>query len=349
VEVNGHLSDILSISCGVFQGSILGPILFLCYINDIFNVSSLATFLFADDTTCLAENPNLHDLISYVNTELNKLAVWFKANKMAVNVSKTNYIIFHTKGKQINLNGCDVVFDSNEINANPPDPELIQKIERIYDKHNDPKMQSFKLLGVFLDEHLTMNKHIDHVTAKLSKSLYILNRVKQLISPSSLRKLYFSLFHSHLLYCINILGCTSQTNINRILVLQKKAVRVISKASYNAHTTPLFLVNKILPFDKLIRLHRLLFMHSIAYEYAPATFENSWTKNNTRDIGHVLRNQDYFTLPLVRVEIFRKFPFYSLANEWNNLGDNIRLQHNRTTFRLALIDELISTMTQPEP
>jgi hypothetical protein len=90
-------------------------------------------------------------------------------------------------------------------------------------------------------------------------------------------------------------------------------------------------------------------MHSIAYEYAPATFENTWTKNNTRDIGHVLWNQDYFTLPLVRVEIFRKFPFYSLANEWNNLGDNIRLQHNRTTFRLALMDELISSMTQLEP
>jgi hypothetical protein len=349
VEVNGHLSDILSILCGVFQGSVLGPILFLCYINDIFNVSSLATFLFADDTTCLAENPNLHDLISYVNTELNKLAVWFKANKMAVNVSKTNYIIFHTKGKPINLNGCDVVFDSNEINANPPDPELIQKIERIHDRHSDPKMQSFKLLGVFLDEHLTLNKHIDHVTAKLSKSLYILNRVKQLISPSSQRKLYFSLFHSHLLYCINILSCTSQTNINRISVLQKKAVRVISKANYNAHSTPLFLENKILPFDKLIKLHRLLFMHSIAYEYAPATFENTWTKNNTRDTGHVLRNQDYFTLPLVRIEFFRKFPIYSLANEWNNLGDNIRLQQNRTTFRLALMDELISSMTQLEP
>ncbi len=55
VEINGHLSDVLNISCGVFQGSVLGPILFLCYINDIFNASSLATFLFADDTTCLAE------------------------------------------------------------------------------------------------------------------------------------------------------------------------------------------------------------------------------------------------------------------------------------------------------
>ncbi len=133
------------------------------------------------------------------------------------------------------------------------------------------------------------------------------------------------------------------------MLLQKKAIRVISKVNYNTHTTPLFLENKILPFDKLIKLHKLLFMHSIAYEYAPATFENTWTKNNTRNTGHDLRNQDYFTLPIVRIESFRKFPLYSLANEWNNLGDNIRLQHNRTTFRVALMDELISSLNQHDP
>jgi hypothetical protein len=337
---------LLNISCGVFQGSILGPILFLCYINDIFSATSLATFLFADDTSCLAENSNLHDLITYVNTELNKLAVWFKANKMAVNVSKTNYIIFHTRGKQVNLNGRDVIFNSNEIDA-IPDPSLIQKIERVHNKHNDIKMQSFKLLGIYLDEHLSLNRHIDHVAAKLSRSLYLINRVKHFVSCNSLRKLYFSLFHSHLLYCINILGCTSQTNINRLTLLQKKAIRIISKAGYNDHTTPLFLENKVLPFDKLIMLHRLLFMHSIAYEYAPPTFNNTWVKNTARNVGHNLCNQDYFSLPAVRIEAYRKFPLYALANEWNRLGENIRLQQNRTTFKIALMDEIISSLANP--
>jgi hypothetical protein len=96
--------------CGVFQRSILGPILFLCYINDIFNATSLATFLFADNSTCLAENKNLPDLICYVKAEFKKLATWFKANKMAVNVSKTNYVIFRTKGKRVNLDEGGVVF-----------------------------------------------------------------------------------------------------------------------------------------------------------------------------------------------------------------------------------------------
>jgi hypothetical protein len=96
VEVNNTRSMNAPIDCGVFQGSILGPLLFLCYINDIYNATDLATFLFADDTSCLAEHKDLRTLINYVNTELQKLAVWFKANKMAVNVTKTNYIIFRT-------------------------------------------------------------------------------------------------------------------------------------------------------------------------------------------------------------------------------------------------------------
>jgi hypothetical protein len=197
-----------------------------------------------------------------------------------------------------------------------------------------------------LDEQLTLNKHVDHIAAKLSRSLYLLNRVKHFVPDSSLKKLYFSLFHSHLLYCINILSCTSQSNLNRIALLQKKAIRIISRAQYNAHTIPLFLINKILPLDKLILLHRLLFMHSIAYEYAPVTFASTWVKNNTRNIGHDLRNQDFFSMPLVRIESFRKFPLYALASEWNKLGDNIRLQHNRTTFKIALMDDIISSLNE---
>ncbi len=237
-----------------------------------------------------------------------------------------------------------IIFDSNDTDAPIKDPNLIQNIERIHDKHRDPKLQSFKLLGVYLDEHLTLNKHTNHITSKLSRALYLLKRVKQLVSPSSLRKLYFSLFHSNLLYCINILSCTSQSNINRIAILQKKAIRTISNAQYNAHTNPLFLANRILPFEKLIVLNRLLFMHSIAYDFAPLTFENVWLKNAARNTGHDLRNQDFFLMPAIRIELYCKLPIYALASEWNNLDDSMRLQHNHTTFKIALIDNLLGTL-----
>ena len=114
VEVNGKISNEKDISISVLQGSILGPILFLCYINDLPGSTLLYTLLFADDTACLAAGNNLPELINYINTELNKIAVRFRANKMAVNAEKTKYIIFHTKNKRVDPGNSVLVFDNNE-------------------------------------------------------------------------------------------------------------------------------------------------------------------------------------------------------------------------------------------
>ncbi len=101
VDVNGTLSLESIINISVLQGTTLGPILFLCYINDIYTSTQLATFLFADDTSCLAEHSNLNSLVNFINTELQKLANWFRSNKMAINISKTKYIIFRTREKRL--------------------------------------------------------------------------------------------------------------------------------------------------------------------------------------------------------------------------------------------------------
>jgi hypothetical protein len=89
VDINGSLSDLKEIIMSVLQGSSLGPILFLCFINDIHYCTNLSMYLFADDTNALAQGKNLHDLIDFVNIELQKLAIWFKANKLAINANKT--------------------------------------------------------------------------------------------------------------------------------------------------------------------------------------------------------------------------------------------------------------------
>jgi len=100
VDINGNLSDLKNLDISVLQGTILGPILFLCYINDLPLSTSLLSFLFADDTSCTDSDKSLPTLINHVNTELQKIAIWFRANKMAVNISKTKFIIFHNKGKK---------------------------------------------------------------------------------------------------------------------------------------------------------------------------------------------------------------------------------------------------------
>jgi hypothetical protein len=140
---------------------------------------------------------------------------------MAVNVKKTQYIIFRTRGKKIDPNGLDVVFNSNDLNNVNPDPSLIHKLDKVCDNNNDDNMKSFKLLGVYFDEYLSFNKHISILAAKLSRANFLLRLVSNFVSNNTMRKLYFSLFHSHLLYCSNIYSCTSLANINRISILQK--------------------------------------------------------------------------------------------------------------------------------
>ncbi len=271
---------------------------------------------------------------------MRKLANWFRANRMAVNVFKTNYIIFHTKGKNIDMQGINVTFDCNEINTVNYDPSLKFNLERIHDKHNDPKMQYFKLLVVYLDENLTFNKHASTLCAKLTRSIFCIKRVANFISLKSLRSLYFALVHSHLLYCPIIINCMSLTSISNISKLQKKAIRVITKSAYNAHTEPLFLGNRILPFEKLILQSKLLFMHSVDYDYAPLSFSDTWTKNNTREMDYDLRNREEYSVPFIRIEHFRRNPLVSLPSAWNELPDELHFQHKRTTFKTALNDYL---------
>jgi len=148
VEINGSISSELPIDISVIQGSILGPILFLCYINDFYKATTLFSILFADDTTCLAKGKTLFELTNYVNAELQKLSNWFISNKMAVNTSKTKFIVFRTHGKKINNEDCILLFNNNEI-GKPTDNSLIFPIDRI---HNDGNEKSFKLLGVLFDE-----------------------------------------------------------------------------------------------------------------------------------------------------------------------------------------------------
>ncbi len=100
--------------------------------------------------------------------------------------------------------------------------------ERIHDNNADPKLRSFKLLGVHFDEYLTFNKHISHVSAKLTRANFCLRRIANFISIKTLRTLYFSIFHSHLLYCSIITSCASQTSLNKVITLQKKAITVES-------------------------------------------------------------------------------------------------------------------------
>jgi hypothetical protein len=260
---------------------------------------------------------------------------------MAVNTLKTKFILFHTKGKPVNIATNSIVFNNNEIGTQN-NPNLITPIDRIHAKNTNKKERSFKLLGILLDENLSFNDNTNFLCNKLAKSIFILNQAKNFLTPKALKTLYFSLVHPHLLYCINIYSCTSQANLNRIYKLQKKAIRIISNANSSAHTEPLFHSLGILPLNQLIKQAKLHLMHSIVNNYCPVSLSNIFLTNATRDNGHALRNDDEFIIPHHRIEQFKKMPLYTLPLSWNNLNTELKAQTNKTTFRIALKYDLLN-------
>ena len=218
VDINGSISRSRKIKISVLQGSVLGPILFLCFINDLHSITSLLTLMFADDTFSLESGDDIHELSNKVNTEINKMAVWFRVNKLAVNINKTKYMVFRMKGKKID-NLPDILYNENEP-GRPDDNAPITVLERFHDNHPSPDCRSYKLLGIFLDEHLSLDSHVTHICSKLTRSLYCIKQAKHIIPPSGLKSLYFALIHSHLTYCTLILNSITSANKLRIEKVQ---------------------------------------------------------------------------------------------------------------------------------
>jgi Reverse transcriptase (RNA-dependent DNA polymerase) len=343
VDINGSFSDFKDILMSVLQGSSLGPILFLCFINDIFNCTQLSMFLFADDTNALAQHENLNELIKFCNTELQKLAMWFKANKLAINVSKTKFMIFRTKNRNYNPNDVDIFINFNEPNVNER-PELKISLNRVANDC-DPANQTYKILGVLFDEFLNFNQHASYVQRKISKSLFLLSRAKNFLSQKALSMLYYATVHSHLLYCPIILSITSKSNIKKLLTMQKKALRIMSGVSYHEHTAPLFYNHKILPLDLIIELSKLIFMHAVKFNFCPKSFLNVFTRINVENLVYELRYPNDFELPRARIELFKRIPLYSLPALWNNC-EELRYYQNQLTFKLILIDKLFYTFAR---
>ena len=247
VSIDGYKSNVRSISCGVPQGSILGPKMFIMYINDMCNISKIVKFiLFADDTNILCSDSNITRLSERVCEVLATLDSWFAINKLSLNITKTNFMLF---GKRL-LNTDIVIRIRNVI------------IERV---------RVAKFLGVHIDELLNWNCHIKYVKSKLAKSSAILYRCSQFINRTTMYILYCALFLPYITYCSEIWGNTYPSNIQCICLLQKRAVRIVCGAGRLAHTTPLFSKLHTLKFEDITKLKTLNFMHNAYYNVLPSS------------------------------------------------------------------------------
>ena len=247
VVFNNCNSDITEINIGVPQGSILGPLLFSININDLITVSNKLHFImYADDTTIYfnLEDFNQENLENEVNNELSRVSEWMTLNKLSLNASKTKSMTFHRAQKKVNqitlkLNG--------------------QNIEMV---------SSFNFLGIILDQSLSWKKHVSMVTNKISKTLGILYRLKDIFPENILLTIYQSLIASHMNYGLLVWGI----ECHRLEKVQKKAIRLITNSKYIAHTNPLFCQLNLLKIKDIFKLRLLKFYYKLTCDLLPSYF-----------------------------------------------------------------------------
>ena len=320
VLCNGSLSPLGHIAYGVPQGSNLGPLLFLLYINDLANVSTTLHFiLFADDTNIFYSNRSCTSLMEIVNNELTLISKWFVANRLTLNVDKTNFINFksYRKIKPVNL-------------ALTLEGSLIRQVD------------STKFLGVFLDQHLSWKTHINYISQKIAKNIGIVSRISYLLPKTIRLNLYYSLILPYLNYCNLIWASNYESRLHKLIILQKKAIRLIQGARKDAHTAPIFRDLNLLNLKQIRSLQIGEFIYRYEHNLLPSSFAGYFTLGSQIH-GHFTRRATSYRPVKARTNT-REFSIRAAGPLlWNSIPLEIRSSKTRHEFkkrlRLFLIDE----------
>ena len=315
VLINESKSDTMTIKHGVPQGSILGPLLFLIYINDLHNSIKYSNVLhFADDTSLIIKHNSPKRLKKMLNKDLIFLCKWLQANSIALNAKKTELVIFRHPNKKINY-----------------DLKIKLHGKKLYPSDHT------KYLGVLIDSHLNFNTHMRSIGNKLSRSQGMLSKLRHYVNKSTLKSIYYSIFSSLMTYASIIWGQNKNIQFKRLEAIQNKTVKTINFANFLDSPSHSYKSLNILKLTDNIKLQNFLFSYDCIHKQLPSALKNSVNLisnlHNYQTRASCNRN---VSLPCIRTSAFglKSISFQS-AKEWNffnNMFKDLELHRKSKSF-----------------
>ncbi|XP_054259865.1 Bardet-Biedl syndrome 7 protein homolog [Macrosteles quadrilineatus] len=296
-----HRSTQLSINRGVPQGSVMGPFLFILFTNDFpdfIRNDNCETIMYADDTTLLFMHDLPQELHSNILSSTDKALQYCLQNDLAINPSKTTQLNFSRKHEQI------------------------QEIPEITVEKNS------KLLGLTIDEDLSWNDHIHNLTKKLASGVHVIKRMKWIGGLETAKTAYYAVIESHIRYCLISWGGTSEANLNKVLVLQKKAVRALSGLERLDSCREAFKSLKLLTVTAL-------YIHGVVLY----TKKLNLPRNENFHSYHTRKAADY-NLPIHHTTQYSRKPSYIGRKIINSLPNNLK-NATGNQFKQQLWDWLV--------
>ena len=318
-RVNGVDSSIEEINVGVPQGSCLGLLLFLIYINDLPRaVRNSNVSMYADDTSLCHQSRDINQLNEAINDDLTQVEKWLKGNKLSLNVMKTHSMLISTKPKHKALKNKS---ESLKLNIRDNELEVVQKT---------------KYLGLQIDNSLDWKEHVKTVSSKVSRAIGYLKHAKSFLPEETLRTMYTGIVEPHFRYCCSVWGCCGVTEINQLQKLQNRAARIVTGSSFDTPGQPLIKRLGWKTIDELIASESNILVFKSLHELAPQYMCNLFTKTSQLTSRNLRNTATDLRLPKKNSKNGQKCFSFRGAKSWNGLSAESKLASSLNSFKQCI-------------